>query len=85
MLILLGPLSAVFEPGPSVRSTPFASGLDICFRLIRLPVGRAIYSDNLGFLGGMAWAILVARVCQLYPNASPNVLLHRFFAVMSQW
>lgn len=46
---------------------------------------RAIYSNALGFPGGIAWAIMTARVCQLYPNASPSVLLSRFFKVFEMW
>ncbi|PVU93805.1 hypothetical protein BB561_003024 [Smittium simulii] len=46
---------------------------------------RGIYSNSLGFLGGVAWAMLVARVCQLYPNAVAGAIIVRFFKIMYQW
>ena len=33
----------------------------------------------MGYLGGIGWAILVARVCKDNPKMAPNQLLHRFF------
>lgn len=46
---------------------------------------RGVYGNAMGYLGGVAYAILVAKICQFYPNALPNVLLSRFFKVCSTW
>lgn len=46
---------------------------------------RGIYSNVIGFLGGVSWALLVARVCQLYPYASASQLIHRFFFFFALW
>ncbi|KAJ7248448.1 Poly(A) polymerase central domain-containing protein [Mycena rebaudengoi] len=46
---------------------------------------RAIYSNVNGFLGGVAWAMLVARICQLYPNAIAGAIVSRFFIIMYRW
>ena len=47
--------------------------------------GRAIYSNVMGFFGGVAWAMLIARICQLYPNAIAGAIVSRFFIIMYQW
>jgi len=46
---------------------------------------RGVYGNVLGYLGGVSWAILVARICQLYPHASPSTLISRFFLVYEKW
>ena len=42
-------------------------------------------SQVTGFLGGVNWALLVAKVSQMYPNAIPSMLVSRFFRVYTQW
>lgn len=46
---------------------------------------RGIYGNKLGYLGGINCNIMVAFICQLYPNSSPSTLLFRFFKHYSTW
>eukprot|EP01126_Amoeba_proteus_P055315 TRINITY_DN6854_c0_g2_i1.p1 TRINITY_DN6854_c0_g2~~TRINITY_DN6854_c0_g2_i1.p1 ORF type:complete len:176 (+),score=33.60 TRINITY_DN6854_c0_g2_i1:320-847(+) len=46
---------------------------------------RCLYGNSIGFLGGISWALMMARVCQLYPNALPGGLVTRFFRTYTNW
>ena len=46
---------------------------------------RGIYSNAMGYLGGVAWAILVAKICQLFPKCRANILIRKFFEVYGNW
>ena len=46
---------------------------------------RAIYANIVGYPGGVAWAMLVARVCQLYPHAVGATLVDKFFFIIKDW
>lgn len=46
---------------------------------------RAIYGNVMGFPGGVAWAMLVARICQLYPNAVSATIVSKFFHILTKW
>lgn len=46
---------------------------------------KAIYANIMGYPGGVAWAMLVARVCQLYPKAASSLIVCKFFHIMLKW
>ncbi|QUC19483.1 uncharacterized protein UV8b_03724 [Ustilaginoidea virens] len=65
---------------------PEQSTFKLALRAVKLwAQRRAVYGNIMGFPGGVAWAMLVARVCQLYPKAATSVIVNKFFLVMSQW
>jgi len=69
-----------------LESVPDADRFRDTLRLIKVwAKQRGIYSNVLGFYGGITWAILVARVCQLYPYYTPAALVKRFFRVYDRW
>ena len=46
---------------------------------------RGVYGNTVGFLGGMSWAILTAKICQDFPGISPEHTLALFFRVYVSW
>jgi poly(A) polymerase len=39
----------------------------------------------MGFFGGVAWAIVVARVCQMFPTATAAAIVAKFFRILHDW
>uniref|UniRef100_A0A1I8G3B1 Poly(A) polymerase n=1 Tax=Macrostomum lignano TaxID=282301 RepID=A0A1I8G3B1_9PLAT len=69
-----------------LHQVPNPENFRVALKVIRIwAKNRGIYSNAMGFLGGVSWAILLARIAQLYPNAAPNVLIIRFFHVLTRW
>ena len=65
---------------------PNQENFRIALRMIKFwAKQRDIYSNILGFFGGISWSILVAKICQLYPNAVSSTLLLKFFQFYSVW
>ncbi|KAJ2160084.1 polynucleotide adenylyltransferase [Coemansia sp. RSA 552] len=69
-----------------LRLVPNVATFRLALRCIKLwAKRRAIYSNSMGFFGGVAWAMVVARICQLYPNKCASTIVTRFFHVLSRW
>lgn len=69
-----------------LKSVPNIQNFQMTLKYVKLwAKTHDIYSNLMGYLGGVSWAILVAKICQLYPNYQPSKLLERFFMVYYRW
>ena len=69
-----------------LRRVPHVARFQTTLRAVKLwAQRRGINQHASGFPGGVGWALLTARVCQLHPNASPSTLLHKFFMTWHVW
>ncbi len=75
-------LIAALMSGTTERYQTFLSVV----RLVRKwAKSRGLYSNKMGYWGGVNINIAVALVLQLYPNACPASLLRKFFLVFKSW
>ena len=55
-------------------------------RLIKVwAKNRGVSSNAMGFLGGISWAIMLAKICQIFPYHKPSRLLFEFFNIYRLW
>ena len=69
-----------------LRLVPQHEPFKLALRLIKMWCkNRGLYSNKLGYFGGVQLAILTARICQLYPRAAASTIVARFFKVLRIW
>jgi len=69
-----------------LRRVPDVKQFRTLLRSVKLWARRhGIYSNMVGFPGGVAWAIMAAHVCQLYPKMNAWMLLEKFFFCYKAW
>jgi poly(A) polymerase Pap1 len=63
-----------------------ARSFGVLYTAVRLWASRrGIHGKQLGFPGGVSWAVLCTAVCQAHPGARPDQLLEHFFKTYSVW
>lgn len=69
-----------------LQLVPNKANFELVLRCIKLwAKNRGIYSNVMGYFGGITWALLVAKVCIDNRDAAPNKLLARFFEFYSTY
>jgi poly(A) polymerase len=69
-----------------LRLVPDVATFHTSLRAIKLwAKRRGLYNNAMGYVAGVACALLTARICQLYPRAAAGFVVHRFFHVYKQW
>lgn len=69
-----------------LASVPQTKPFRLALRAVKLwAQRRAVYGNIVGFPGGVAYAMMVAKTCQLYPKATASRIVSRFFWLMSNW
>lgn len=69
-----------------ISLVPHPDNFRMAVRTVKLwAKSRAIYGNVFGYPTGVAWLMMMARVCQFYPNACPSTLMTKFFFVYSGW
>ncbi|KAK2197032.1 bifunctional Poly(A) polymerase [Babesia duncani] len=67
-------------------SVPNKDVFRLALRYVKLwAVNRGLYTTVMCYLGGVAWAILTARICQMYPNYLASQIVQKFFRVYAIW
>jgi hypothetical protein len=70
----------------TLKLVPNVESFRVCLRAVKIwAKHRGAYNNRMGYLGGVHLSILVARICQLYPNAAPSRLFIKFFKLYYQW
>jgi len=69
-----------------LKEVPNVENYRTTLRCIKLwAKSRGIYSNVLGYFGGVTWMIMVAIICKIFPNLEPNKLLYYFFEYYMKW
>lgn len=65
---------------------PQTKSFRLALRAVKLwAVRKGVYGAQFGYPGGVAWALMIARICQLYPFACGASIVWKFFYVMGGW